>query len=237
MSVYSNIQIRQAIKDGKIVCSPYNPDNVGHASLDITLGYYFYRLEQVNERTVYNLFERESVERYFEGPFKAMPHGQFCNLNGIKTLNNIPLDHPIIAIKPGERILAHSHEFMGISPPGAYELKGRSSWGRNGIAVAFDANWVNPGYVNRLTLSIYNLNQRETIILPVGERIAQAVFMETGPVEGFYGEPGTKNAQGKYQQGAKLKNIMATWSPDQMLPKLYLDERKLPPKLNGIAYD
>jgi dCTP deaminase len=237
LSVYSNTQIKQAIKDGKIVCSPYNPNNVGYASLDITLGHYFYRLEQVNERTVYNLFERESVERYFEGPFKAMPHEQFCNLNGLKMLNNIPADYPIIAIKPGERILAHSHEFIGILPPGAYEIKGRSSWGRNGIAVAFDASWVNPGYINRLTLSIYNLNQRETIILPVGERIAQAVFIETGPVEGYYGESGAKNVQGKYQQGTKLKNIMATWSPDQMLPKQYLDARQLPTKLDGMSYD
>ncbi len=235
--IYSNIQIKQAIKDGQVVCLPYNPDNVGYASLDVTLGQYFYRLEQVNERTIYNLFDRESVERYFEGPFKAMSHEQFCNLNGIKLLSNIPPDHPVIALKPGERILAHSHEFIGILPPGACELKGRSSWARNGIAVGFDASWVNPGYVNRLTLSIYNLNQRETILLPVGERIAQVVFYQTGPVEGFYGEPNDKAMRGKYQQGTKLKNIMRTWSPDQMLPKLYLDKRQPPTKIDGIAYD
>jgi deoxycytidine triphosphate deaminase len=49
--------------------------------------------------------------------------------------------------------------------------------------VCFDAGWVDPGYINRLTLEIYNLNEHETVLLPVGERIAQAVFLETGPVE------------------------------------------------------
>jgi len=235
MSVYSNQQIRDAIQKGHIVCHPYNSKHVSYASLDITLGYYFYRVEQVNERTVYNPLDREDVERYFDGPYKAIPHKQWCDLNHVKTNRNIPEDFPIIALKPGERILAHTHEFLGIKPPGAYELKSRSSWGRNGIAVCFDAGWVDPGYINRLTLEIFNLNQRETILIPVGERIAQAVFHDTGPVEGKYGDD--NGISGKYQQGDNLNIIIATWSPDQMLPKAYRDQRQLPTKIKGLSYD
>jgi deoxycytidine triphosphate deaminase len=233
VAVYGNLRIKQAIKDGQIICYPYSEANVGYASLDITLGHYFYRLEKVNERRIYNVFDREHVERYFEGPFKAINHEQYCNLNGLKPLKNIGLNHPVIALKPGERILAHTNEFIGILPPGACEIKGRSSWGRNGIAVGFDSNWINPGYINRLTLTIYNLNERETILLPVGERIAQVIFLETTPITGGYGVASTD----KYQQGLKLKNIIATWSPDQMLPKLYLDRRQLPVKIEGSAYE
>ncbi|HSX47862.1 MAG TPA: deoxycytidine triphosphate deaminase [Patescibacteria group bacterium] len=237
MSVYSNIQIKKAIETGHILCHPYNPKHISHASLDVTLGYYYYRIERMNERTIYNPFDPEDIERYFDGPYKAMEHEKWCKLNGFKPQNNIPLDHPVISLKPGERILGHTHEFFGIKPPGAYEIRSRSSWGRNGIAVCFDAGWVDPGYINRLTLEIYNLNNRETVLLPVGERIAQAIFMETGEVEGSYGEGRNDGFSGKYQQGSDLDLIIKTWSPDMMLPKAYRDKRELPKKIEGFAYD
>ncbi len=237
MGVYSNIQIRQAIADGHIVCTPFNDKHVAHASLDVTLGYYYYRVESSNERIIYNPFDREDVERYFDGPYKALPHKQWCKLYGFRPVVGIPDDHPVIAIKPGERLLAHTHEFFGIKPPGAFDLRARSSWARNGIAVCFDAGWVDPGYINRLTLEIYNLNQRELVLLPVGERIAQAVFHETGEVEGNYGAGRDGNFSGKYQSGVDLDTLIQTWSPSQMLPQAYRDNRSLPPKIEGMSYD
>lgn len=237
MGVYSNTQIRQAIADGHIVCHPFQDTYVCHASLDVTLGYYFYRIERMNERNIYNPFDREDVERYFDGPYKAMAHHEWASLDGFKPLTNIPADHPVIAIKPGERILAHTHEFFGIKPPGAYDLRARSSWARNGVAVCFDAGWVDPGYINRLTLEIYNLNHRETVVLPVGERIAQAVFHETGEVDGNYGAGRDDGFSGKYQSGTDLEMLIKVWSPDLMLPKAYLDKRNMPPKISGMAYE
>ena len=49
----------------------------------------------------------------------------------------------------GERILAHTHELVGIRKEGgACDVKSRSSWGRNGVAICFDAGWIDPGYIN-----------------------------------------------------------------------------------------
>jgi deoxycytidine triphosphate deaminase len=237
LGVYSNTQIRQAVDEGHIVCHPFQAKHVAHASLDVTLGHYYYRIEKMNERTIYNPFDREDVERYFDGPYKALPHGEWCELNGFKPVNNIPLDHPVISLKPRERILAHTHEFFGILPPGACEVRSRSSWGRNGIAVCFDAGWIDPGYINRLTLEIYNLNERETVLLPVGERTAQIIFHETGPVDGNYGAGRDAGFSGKYQQGTDLDTIIQTWSPDMMLPKAYKDVRAMPQKIEGLFYD
>lgn len=237
MSVFSNVQIRQAIDSGHIVCHPFNPRHVSHASLDVTLGYYFYRVEVANERTIYNPFDREDVERYFDGPYKAIPHQEWCELNGFKPIVGIPPEHPVISLKPGERILAHTHEFFGILPPGAAEVKSRSSWGRNGVAVCFDAGWIDPGYINRLTLEIYNLNNRETVVLPVGERIAQIVFHETGEVEGNYGHGRDQGVSGKYQQGTDLETLIKTWSPSLMLPQAFKDRRETPVKIEGMSYD
>ncbi len=234
MAVFSNNDIRIAIKDGHIICTPHDDKHVSEASLDATLGYWYYTLEKNNDRAVYNPFDKEEVERYFEGPFKALPHKQWVELNGFKPFKGIPLDHPIIVLKPQERILAHTHEFIGINPPGACEIRSRSSVGRNGVAVCFDAGWVDPGYINRLTLEIFNLNKHESVVLPVGERIGQLIFHETGEVKGNYGEARDGGFSGKYQQGTDLEELIRTWTPDQMLPKSYMDKRVAPTKIGDI---
>ncbi|HIA91736.1 TPA: dCTP deaminase [Candidatus Saccharibacteria bacterium] len=226
-SVFSNTQIVSAYQQGHIVINPYNPDNVSEASYDVTLGEYFYTVEKLETRTVYNPFDADEVRRYFDGPHKAITHQRWIEKHNLKPFNNIPLDHPIIVLKPQERILAHTHEFIGIKPPGASEMRSRSSWGRNGLAVCFDAGWIDPGYINRVTMEIYNLNQHESIVLPVGERIAQIVFHHTGPVEGNYGL-GRGGISGKYQSGTELEDIVQRWHPEQMLPKSWLDKRQLP---------
>jgi len=234
MAVYSNTQIRESIDDGHIVCIPFNPKHVAHASLDVTLGYYYYRTERSGYQTIYDPFDDADVARYFGEAKQAVPHGEWCWQNGIAPVQGIPLDHPIIPLRPGERVLAHTHEFFGIKPPGAYELKSRSSWGRNGIAVCFDAGWVDPGYINRLTLEIFNLNQHETVLLPVGERIAQAVFHSTGEVEGNYGESRDQGFSGKYQVGTDVQELIRNWEPSQMLPRAYKDKRSMPQPIKGL---
>jgi len=234
MSVYSNVQITKAIDDGTIICVPFNPKHVSEASLDFTLGHYFYKQEYSAEARVYNPFDKSDVDRYFKGPLEAMPHKQWCEENGYKLFDNIPEDHPIIVLRPGERILAHTHEFVGIRPQGgASEVKSRSSWGRNGVAVCFDAGWIDPGYINRITLEIYNLNQHESVVLPVGERIGQLIFHTTGEVDGDYSD-GRKGMSGKYQHTSDLDELIATWSPDQMLPRAYKDIRQPAPIIEGL---
>lgn len=235
MGVYSNTQIRAAIDDGIIVCVPFNDRHVSEASLDFTLGHYFYKQEYQPESSgVYNPFDEHDVARYFKGPLEAMSHKQWCDKNGLKLFKNIPEDHPIIVLRPGERILAHTHEFVGIrAHGGACEVKSRSSWGRNGVAVCFDAGWVDPGYVNRITLEIYNLNQHESVVLPVGERIGQLIFHTTGPVDGDYSD-GREGMSGKYQHTSDLDELIRTWSPEQMLPRAYKDARRPAPEIDNL---
>lgn len=234
MSVYSNVQIKQAIDDGTIVCVPYNESHVSEASLDFTLGHYFYKQEYDENARVYNPFDPGDVDRYFKGPLEAMPHKKWCDKNGYQLFKNIPEDHPIIVLQPGERILAHTHEFIGIrAHGGASEVKSRSSWGRNGVAVCFDAGWIDPGYINRITLEIYNLNQHESVVLPVGERIGQLIFHTTGPVDGDYSD-GRDGMSGKYQHTSDLDELIRTWSPEQMLPRAYKDKRRPAPVVVGL---
>ena len=235
MSVYSNREILAAIEEGTIVCTPFDPDNVSEASLDFTLGYYFYKQEFDDQSSVYNPFDEAEVARYFKGPLMAIPHAEWCEHNGFTRFCNIPDEHPIIVLRPGERILAHTHEFVGIrAHGGAAEVKSRSSWGRNGVAVCFDAGWIDPGYINRITLEIYNLNKHESVVLPVGERIGQLIFHQTGPVDGGYAG-GRGGISGKYQHTDDLTELIHSWRPETMLPRAFKDRRHAPAIINGLG--
>lgn len=234
MGVYSNKQIRAALKTGHIVIHPYIADHVAGSSVDVTLGNWYYRTERASEGGFYNPFEEAAINTYFSGAMKAEIHKDWAKKHGRALFENIPADQPIIVLRPHERILAHTHEFIGIKAPGTSTMQARSTWGRNGVAVCLDAGWGDPGYINRWTMEIYNMNQHESVVLPVGERIAQVVFYETGEVDGEY-----KKLSGKYQTGVSddLDALIANWKPEQMLPRAYKDERRKPIKIEGITAD
>ena len=235
MSVYSNREILAAIEEGTIVCTPFTPDNVADSSLEFTLWHYFYKHEFDDQSSVYNPFDEAEVARYFKGPLMAIPHAEWCEHNGFRRFRNIPDEHPIIVLRPGERILAHTHEFVGIrAHGGAAEVKSRSSWGRNGVAVCFDAGWIDPGYINRITLEIYNLNKHESVVLPVGERIGQLIFHQTGPVDGGYAD-GRGGMSGKYQHTDDLAELIRSWRPETMLPRAFKDQRHVPAAITGLS--
>ena len=223
--VYSNTDIREAVQSGHIVVHPFIPEHVNGSSYDVTLGHWYYATEKHSGRSFYNPFDPQDVNRYFDGPYHSAQHGLWAEENGRKLLVGIPDDHPIIVLRPGERILAHTHEFIGIKAPGTSTMQARSTWGRNGVAVCLDAGWGDPGYINRWTMEVYNMNEHESVVLPVGERIAQMVFYHTGPVEGEY-----STLSGKYQTTSEsnLRKIISEWRPEQMLPRAFKDDRRKP---------
>lgn len=231
MGVYSNKQIREAIKTGHIICHPLQPSHIAGSSVDVTLGEWYYRTERTGNSGFYNPFDKADVSRYFDGPYRAEVHHKWAKANGRQLFKGIPANHLIIVLRPGERILAHTHEFIGIKAPGTSTLQARSTWGRSGVSACLDAGWGDPGYVNRWTMEVYNMNQHESVVLPVGERIAQMVFYETGPVEGEY-----KKLSGKYQPGlsADLTKLIKDWQPEQMLPRAYKDQRLKPADIKGL---
>ena len=222
-AVLSDSQILAAVGSGKIVCRPFDKSCINPASLNISLGQHYYEVGQTTVNKVYNPFDVDQSKEYFKGPFSFQKHSDYLKDSKRQAFKNIPLDWPIIVLGPGQRILAHSHEFVGIKAPGATMIKARSTWGRNGLAVCFDAGWGDPGYINRWTLEIYNLNQNHSIVLPLYEKIAQLIFLKTGPVAIDYQQGG-----GKYQSaGEDIEATIANWRPETMLPQGYKDQRQV----------
>jgi len=202
--------IKQAIEEGIIVCHPFHLEHLNHTSLDITLGNYYLRISNQGEKSIYNPFDEGDVELHFDGPTKAITHGEWCSINGFKPVDNIPLDHPVISIGPKERILAHTHEFIGVLSPNVAEVRCRSNLSRNGVMISLSSGGIEPNRINRYSLIVYNSNERSTILLPVGERIAQLVFWHKAR------ERDRDSTASHWRVG--LDTAIKGWTPDRLLP-------------------
>jgi deoxycytidine triphosphate deaminase len=231
--ILNSSEIIEGIASGRILCVPFNNSNLGEASLGLTLGYYFYKVENGDENPIYNPIDRDEAEKYFDGPYKALRHNQWTKSNRTLALTGINSEHPVISLKPSEHILAHSHEFISIKPPGIIDIRPNPNWVHNGLAIDCYAQLSNNGNAERLVFSIYNLNHYKTIVIPVGEQIGQVFFYNTNKLaEGYDSED-----QLRHHKIIDIETIIQTWSPDMMLPTLYLEKRDLPIKLEGTSYE
>jgi dCTP deaminase len=220
--VFSNSEIFKSIDSGQIVCQPFEPEHVNTTSLDVRLGEHYYRIADHREDSiVLNPFDEEHIASHFEYK-RAAPLYQALGSLVLGKMKNYPLNHPVIPLRPGERILGHTYEFVGIATEGTTSMQARSTVGRSGINVCQDAGWGDTGYINRWTMEIYNNNDRH-VLLPVGWRIAQIVFHHSQNVQGEY-----STNTGKYQANSagNISDIINSWRPTQMLPRAYKDEIK-----------
>jgi dCTP deaminase len=224
MSVLSKPQILKHLKEGNIIITPFIKENLSNTSYDVRLGEYFYRQNSIHYAKIINPFSREFVKKEFYPKVeKAIEVKKIkSQLNNFLNLNP---NNKIILIAPGETILAHTIEFIGGRngaenlPAITTEMRARSSLGRIGIAVCKCAGWGDVGYINRWTMEITNFSSG-TIPLVVGMRIAQIIFHETFPIE----EKDIYHKKGKYQKHFDIEKIKKEWSPEDMLPKLYIDK-------------
>lgn len=239
MSVLGNLRIRQGIKDGTIVCHPFVDDHVKGTSVDVTLGEWYYETRSPDNGSFsfdllnlfgsnpfggdfYQPFTEAGVKSMFGEPKRALPTVFEGREDEIYPISGIPADHPVIILQPRARILAHTHEFIGIRN-GTSEMRARSSWGRNGIGVCLCAGWGDPGFVNRWAMEIQNFNDFP-VPLPVGERVAQIIFHDVQGLDSDYSAVKTS----KYQMTSDLQEIIRDWKPESLLPKSYKDKRVLP---------
>ena len=205
----SSSEITDALTTGRVVIEPFNVRNLGPNSYDVRLGGHYFR-EQKPQLTAeaYNIYDPDDVRRVWGYSHQARPAG--FEAPGIGS------DTRIITLRPGETILAHTEEFIGGRENVTTMMKARSSLGRNFIEVCKCAGMGDVGYVNRWTMEITNNSQWYAIPLRVGMRVAQITFFRVG--EAFDYSDG-----GKYQTSRDLDEIMRSWRPDDMLPRLHRD--------------
>jgi len=225
-----------------IIIHPFNESHLSTSSYDVTLGEYYFRErksrliyfdsedeneildykgdEEYSYSKLFNPFSEDSVRHVWGTPESAMKLSEFL-INGryqLSDFKNISPEEQIIILNPGETILAHTNEFIGGLNNITTMMKARSSYGRSFIEVCKCAGWGDVGYTNRWTMEITNISRYHAIPLVVGRKIAQIVFIRTGPIEGK-----SYSSTGKYQTGDNLQELIESWNPNSMTPKLYLD--------------
>ena len=252
--VLSDREIRVGLELGHIVCDPY-PRSINGSSVDVTIGKQFYAAgEPHTTDTIFTPYDYEDTLRYYgikdpETDFltaepwgavlkkvkKQMGQRALARYENEEQLSRIPAEHPMILLRPGERILAHTNEFIGILPPGTTSMQARSTTGRIGLSACYCAGWGDPGYINRWTMEIHNLNEKEFLPVPVGFRLAQIIFSMTGSVGTEYAQAsGNYQAQNvvdlsyahglKQQRQETLRATKSQWHPSNMLPRAYKNE-------------
>ena len=219
MVVLSDRAIRDALSTGDVIIRGGEDTHIQNCSVDVTLGENFYRISP--EVQILNPWSADHVRNFWSDLRTAST----VTTEEEADLLHLSIGQRYIILSPGESILGHTREFIGgsgIVPLDGREriyvttmLKARSSMGRSNVTICRDAGWGDIGYVSRWTLEITNNNQVASVVLPVGSRIGQIVFLQTTTPDTVY--------RGKYQTHSEIDRIMREWTPDQMLPKTHRD--------------
>jgi len=180
MSVLSDKDIKQALKEKRIVITP-EPDlesQLGACSVDLRLG---------------NLFRVFDHSKYpYIDPYKKDYGSEITKEVKLK-------DTDQFIMQPGDFVLAVTLEKVKIPADMMGRLEGRSSLGRMGIVVHSTASVFHPGWDGNCVLELGNLGRMAVALTP-GMRICAMTFEElSSPSEKPYNE--RKDAKYVMQEG------------------------------------
>ena len=173
--ILNDAYIKRLVEEGTLTISPYKPENVQPASVDITLADSFSIILPEIERV---------------GDKKKRMVMDLGNLIAYKELKT---DEFILY--PNRFVLASTNETIKLPKDLAVRVEGRSSVGRLGLQIQ-NAGLVDPGFQGQITLEIFNAGAN-AVRLVKGMRIGQLVFEQMiGPSENGY------SGKYMYQMGA-----------------------------------
>ena len=149
--------ILEYINSGKIKIEPFSPDQVGPASIDLTLGNVF-RVFDNNKSVIHINTEEIDIEK-------------FGHLVEVK-------DNEPLIIKPKQLVLGITKERIRLPKNIAGWLMGRSRFARIGLMVHMTASFVQPNSQNRQVLEMFNASNFDIAVYP-GVRVCQLILEET----------------------------------------------------------
>ena len=169
--ILSDVSIRKALAEGRIVIDPMSDDDVQPSSVDL-------RVDRL-----FRVF-RNHTEGFID-PKR--------NQEDLTELIEIADDESFI-LHPGEFVLGSTLERVALADDLVARLEGKSSLGRLGLLIHSTAGFVDAGWDGHLTLELSNVASLPIAIYPA-MKIGQISFMDmTTPAEHPYGSsaPGSK---------------------------------------------
>eukprot|EP01100_Stratorugosa_tubuloviscum_P008447 TRINITY_DN352_c1_g1_i1.p1 TRINITY_DN352_c1_g1~~TRINITY_DN352_c1_g1_i1.p1 ORF type:complete len:172 (+),score=75.22 TRINITY_DN352_c1_g1_i1:54-569(+) len=154
MPVLAKQEILKAIERGEIEITPYNPNNIGPASIDLTLSNEF---------------------RFYKPGLQVIPITESTDFKSVTEKVTLEPGRNFLLL-PGCACLGITEEKIKLSPSLCGLLEGRSRFARLGLFVHITAGFMNPGIENRQVLEIYNASNHPLELIP-GTKICQFIFM------------------------------------------------------------
>ena len=154
MAVLTREAILDELASGRLVIDPLDADQVGVASIDLTLG------ESI----------REIVGN--EAPIRVEEATDYREHTRVSRL-----DRPY-RLDPGVTIHGITAEHVSLPADLCGFLEGRSRFARLGLMIHVTSAFVQPGVSNRQVLEMSNVSSRALEIVP-GVRLCQLVLMRT----------------------------------------------------------
>ncbi len=162
--ILSDRDIKQYLKEGKISISPFRPECVQPASVDLHLDKTFLIFDTVNQHVIDVKEPVDNLMRRVE----------------------IDGDKPFV-LHPGEFALGLVSEEIGVGNDVVGRLEGKSSLGRLGIIIHATAGYLDPGNKLKMTLELSNIGSLP-VKLYYNMPIAQMSFSPlSSPCEKPYG--------------------------------------------------
>jgi dCTP deaminase len=154
MGVLTRDAILAEIEAGRLIVDPYSPDQVGPASIDLTLG------------------DEIRVIQAGREPIPIVADVDYRDFTSHRRL-----DTPFV-LDPGVTIHGITRERLTLAPDLCGFLEGRSRYARLGLMIHVTSAFVQPGVSNRQVLEISNVSGRALEIHP-GTRLCQIVLFRT----------------------------------------------------------
>jgi dCTP deaminase len=154
MAVLTREAILAEIESGRLEISPFAPDQLGAASIDLTLG-----------------DEIRVIESGAE-PIDVRNGVDYRDFTAVRRL-----DEPFV-LQPGCTIHGITRERLTLPPDLCGFLEGRSRFARLGLMIHVTSAFVQPGVSNRQVLEMSNVAGRP-LRIHAGVRLCQIVLMRT----------------------------------------------------------
>jgi len=154
MAVLTRDAIQAEIESGRLRIEPFEPDQVGPASIDLTLGDEIRTIESrgaaiaIAENSDYR---EHTIQRQLDGAYRLEPGA---------TIHGITREH-----------ITLPDDLCGF-------LEGRSRYARLGLMIHVTSAFVQPGVSNRQVLEMSNVSGH-ALAIHAGVRLCQLVLMRT----------------------------------------------------------
>jgi dCTP deaminase len=148
---FSDVDIKKLLKKRIIGITPLTQDQIGPASVDLTLSDIWYFPKKELTKTVVDL--------------SKLPWDKAMQQEKRKT----------VTLRPGEMVLGKTVERITLPPNIMGKLEGRSRYARMGLIIHLTAAIVQPGVNNRQVLEIVNMAPFP-VKIHSGMRISQIIF-------------------------------------------------------------